>query len=61
MFGTTQEMARPYSGSSIHAPAQRLLYPDSRTMDSRSLASTCRNSPADCRCCHYLPHLEAQT
>lgn len=61
MFGTTQEMDRPYSGGSVHADAQRLLYPYSRGVDSRSIAST------HCHCCNYyrncnhLPHLEVQT
>ena len=61
MLGTTQEMDRPYYGSRIHADAQCLLYPYSRRVDSRSLASAC------CYCRHHyrsrnrLPHLEVQT
>lgn len=61
MFGAAKEMDRPYFGSCIHADAQRLLYPYSCRVDSRSLASTCRYCRYHYRSRNRLPHLEVQT
>lgn len=61
MLGTTKKMDRPYSGGSVHADAQCLLYSYSRGVDSGSLASISYHRRHHYRSRNRLSYLEVQT